>query len=325
MMDQAHLGYTYWQQPLRNAMPAVQEIQVPPAGEMGVSIEGSEASWPNDPSGPTVLPALSVFDRQSRYVEVFNRGQQPFDFTVETSNPWLVVDTPRGTVERDRRILVSARWDDVPVGTERASLAIVGAGGTRVPVTVPIVNPASPRPEDLDGFVEANGFVSIEAEHWTRAVAPAGREWKIIPNHGRTLSGVTAWPVTPDASLTASDGMRLEYRMYLFTAGKVGVSLHLAPTQKLQPGDGFRVGVSLDEAAPQIVNLHADQSNAAWERSVGDGVTVVASQHAVAAPGYHTLKIWALDPAVVIQKIVVSTGRPRPSYLGPPESARGKR
>ncbi len=325
MMDQTHLGYTYWQQPLRNAMPAVQEIQVPAAGEMGVAIEGSEASWPNDPSGPAVLPALSVFDRQPRYVEVFNRGQQPFEFTVEPGSPWLVVDTPRGTVERDRRILVSARWDDVPVGTERGSLTIVGPGGTRVMVTVPVLNPAAPRPGDLDGFVEANGYVSIEAEHWTRAVAPAGREWKVIPNHGRTLSGVTAWPVTPDVALTANDGMRLEYRMYLFSAGRATVSLQLAPTQKLQPGSGFRVGVSFDDEAPQVVNLHADESLAAWERSVGDGVTVVTSQHAIAAPGYHTLKIWALDPAVVVQKIVVGTGRLRPSYLGPPESARGKR
>jgi hypothetical protein len=167
--------------------------------------------------------------------------------------------------------------------------------------------------------------VSIEAEHWTRAVAPPGREWKVIPDHGRTLSGVTAWPVTPDASLTPGDGMCLEYRMYLFSAGRVAVNLQVAPTQKLQPGAGLRVGVSFDAEAPQVVNLHADQSLAAWERSVGDGVTVVRSQHEVATPGYHTLKIWAIDPAVVLQKIVVGTRPVRPSYLGPPESARGRR
>ena len=58
-------------------------------------------------------------------------------------------------------------------------------------VKVPILNPAAPRPEALDGFVEANGYVSIEAEHYSRAVAPRGREWKRIPDHGRTLSGMT--------------------------------------------------------------------------------------------------------------------------------------
>jgi hypothetical protein len=324
MMDQVHLGYTYWQQPVRNAMPAVQELQVPAAAEMGVAIEGSEASWPNDPSGPAVLPALSVFDRQTRYVDVFNRGGQPFEFTVGTSAPWLVVDAPRGTVTRDRRIEVSARWADVPVGTERATITIAGPGGVKVPIAVPLLNPATPRPENLAGFVQANGYVSIEAEHWTRASAPEGRQWKVIPAHGRTLSGVTAWPVTPDASLSIGDGMRLEYAMYLFATGRTSVSLQLAPTQKLKPGEGFRVGISFDDETPRVVNMHADQSNAAWERSVGDGATVVSSEHAIAAPGYHTLKVWAIDPAVVIQKIVVWTGPARPSYLGPPESARGK-
>jgi hypothetical protein len=40
------------------------------------------------------------------------------------------------------------------------------------------------------------------------------------------------------------------------------------------------------------------------------------------------LKIWAIDPALVFEKLVVNTATARPSYLGPPESffkAKGKR
>jgi len=219
---------------------------------------------------------------------------------------------------------VSARWPEVPVGAERAVVTVTGPDGARVDVAVPILNPRSPRPGDLDGFVEANGYVSMEAEHFTRAIAPQGREWMVIPNHGRTLSGVMGWPVTAGAGpLDPTGGMRLEYRMYLFTKGTVSVEVQVAPTQKFQPGSGFRCGVSFDDEAPQVVNLHRDESLAAWEREVADGAKVLTSKHSIAAPGYHTLKIWALDPGVVIQKLVVRTAAPRRSYLGPPESPRG--
>ncbi len=219
---------------------------------------------------------------------------------------------------------MSADWARVPVGTERGTLTVSGPGGAAIRVAVPILNPPAPRPETLDGFVEANGYVSMEAEHFTRAVAPPGREWLVIPGHGRTLSGVTAMPVTaPPIPPAAGGGMRLEYRMHLFSTGEAGVDVHLAPTQKFQPGGGFRYAISFDDEAPQVVNVHADESLGAWEKSVADGVKTLTTRHAIAKPGAHVLKFWAVDPGLVVQKIVVHTGRPRPSYLGPPESARG--
>jgi hypothetical protein len=323
MMDQTHIGYTFWNQPVRNAMPAVQEIQIPQPGEMGVAIEGSEASWPDGPGEPT-LPALSVFDGLPRYLDVFNRGRQPFAFTVEAAEPWLQVDAPRGTVDREQRISVTARWNQVPIGTDRGSLTLTGPNNVKVRVVVPVLNPPAPRPDTLEGFVEANGYVSMEAEHFTRAVAPPGRRWTIIPDHGRTLSGVTPWPVIATAATPgAPDGMRLEYQMHLFSQGTVSVEVQLAPTQKFQPGAGFRYAIAFDDEAPQVVNVHADESLGAWEKSVGDGVKTLRTTHAITRPGRHVLTYWAIDPGLMVQKLVVYRGRPRPSYLGPPESARG--
>jgi len=37
-------------------------------------------------------------------------------------------------------------------------------------------------------------------------------------------------------------------------------------------------------------------------------------------PGAHVLKFWAVDPGVVLQKIVIEARDIAPSYLGPPES-----
>ena len=321
MMDQTHIGYTYWQQPVRNAMPGVQEIQVPVPGELGVSLEGSEASWPESPR-PAALPTLNAYDRRPRYFEIFNRGRTPFTFTVETSEPWLRVSRAGGTLTRDERVWVSADWNNVPAGTSRGTVTVTGPNGRMVSFAVPVSNPPELKTAGLEGFVETDGHVSIEAEHYARAVAPEGTRWQLIPDFGRTLSGLTPLPVTMPEQKLSAESMRLEYKMYLFSAGPLSVDTYLAPTLKFLPGAGLRYAVSFDDEAPQIVNVHANETQAVWERSVKDGVRVLTSKHVLGRPGPHVLKLWVVDPGLVFEKLVVNTGGVRPSYLGPPESFR---
>lgn len=33
----------------------------------------------------------------------------------------------------------------------------------------------------FNGFVEVNGYVSIEAQHYTRAIEAGGVKWQVIP------------------------------------------------------------------------------------------------------------------------------------------------
>jgi hypothetical protein len=333
MADQTHLGYTYWQQPVRNALPAITELQIPAPPELGVAVEGGTAAWPTDNPNQQapVLPALDVYDGASRYIEVFNRGLTPFPFTAETSAPWLHVTPAGGEVATDVRLSVSADWSNAPLGTQPATVTIRGPGGRPVVVTVPVVNPAVPRPAELNGFVETNGGVSIEAGHYTRAVSKGDIRWQTLADFGRTLSGVTPMPVTAARQPWAPDSPRLEYRLYLFSAGEMTVHLDVAPTLDFMPGRALSCAVSFDDEPPQVVELRTADTPGDWEHAVEDAVRELTVRCRVAQLGYHVLKFWMVDPAVVLEKIVVDTpstspaptGGARPSYLGPPESPRG--
>jgi hypothetical protein len=319
MMSQNHLGYTGWDQPTRNVMPAVSEIQTVKEAEMGLAVEGMEPAWPRYGQGVWSVPALNPFDQQPRYIEVFNRGETPFEYTVTTNQPWVTISHPRGTVRREQRGLVNVRWAEVPAGVLAATVTVTGAQGVKARVEVPL---APLRKAEQGAFVETNGVVSIEAAHYARAVAPEGRQWLLVPDHGPTGSAMTTLPVDAPAVEPGRDGMRLEYRMQVVGSGKVRVQTTLAPALKFQPDRGLRYAVSLDDEEPRVVDVHADQSSSRWEKIVSDGAAVFTTTHMIDKPGARTLKIWAIDPGLVVQKVTVDLGGMKPSYLGPPESPR---
>jgi len=184
-----------------------------------------------------------------------------------------------------------------------------------------------PAPKDAGGaFVESDGIIAIEAEHYARAVAANGAAWRTIPNLGRTLSGVKTLPDTEPSEQPGGDGTRLEYPINFTAAGDVDVRVVLSPTLDFMHRGGLRFAVSIGDEAPQIVTMKLDPTPgaadfAAWERAVSDNAYVALSHHHVAA-GAQTLRLWRVDPGVVFQRVEVWRGEPRSSYLGPPESAR---
>jgi hypothetical protein len=322
MMDQTHIGYTYWQQPPSNTMPEVMELELSSHASLGIAIEGSAAAWPAERK-EAVLPGFDVFNQPKRYIDVFNRGIDAFDFTAIASAPWIVLSAAKGKVEKEQRLWVSVDWNKAPVGPSTGSVTISGAGDA-VTVKLHAANPQTPAKRDLKGFVEADGYVSIEAEHFTRQVDAGPVHWDKIDDYGRTLSAMTVFPVTA-ASVTPPQSPCLEYQMYLFDPGKVEVEAILSPTLNFVPGRGLRYAISFDDQPPLVVDALAQNSLSDWETTVKDGVRKVRSSHALSGSGYHTLKFWMVDPAVVLEKLVVNLGGVKPSYLGPPESYRGSK
>jgi hypothetical protein len=100
------------------------------------------------------------------------------------------------------------------------------------------------------------------------------------------------------------------------------VQTYCSPSIDFQNNGGLRYAISIDDEAPQIVNLQADDSKAAWGRSVSDNIILSTSKHNINRPGKHIVKVWRVDAGVVLQKILIDFGGVKPSYLGPPESFR---
>lgn len=323
IMDARHIGFTAWNPPRKNNMPEVREINLPADANMGIAVEGSKSAWPGASDEPA-LPEFSVFGEQRRYIDVFNRSRTSFEFSAKPSDDWIVLSSTKGTIDKEQRLWVNIDWTKAPQGAAVGSVGIAGAG-SEVNVKINSFNPPEPNRASLEGFVEADGYVSIEAEHYTKKVDAGEVRWEKIEDYGRTLSSMTIFPVTAQSVTPPQNSPCLEYKMYLFHPCSIEVEAIVAPTLNFVPGRGLRFAVSFDDQSPQIVNIlpanfDARNGNRDWENSVRDSVRKIKSIHTVSDVGYHTLKVWMVDPAVVLQKLVVNTGGVRPSYLGPPES-----
>ena len=170
------------------------------------------------------------------------------------------------------------------------------------------------------GFIESDGVVAIEAEHTSRRVAANSVHWETIPGYGRTLSAVEPFPVG-FKPFEGVKGARLEYDLTTLTDAKATLETLVAPSLAFQPGHGLRIALTFDDERPQVVDVATPYLSREWERAVSDAVHKVRTRHTLKA-GRHVLKLWAIDPGVVIERFHLDLGGLKPSCLGPPESRR---
>jgi hypothetical protein len=326
-MDQTHLGYTSWVDPRVNNLDALPRyrIHIPDSSEMGISLEGSEKVWPGIESA--VLPSFDIFNRQERHLEIFNMGSRSFSFSAKCDRPWIVLQDTAGTINTEKRIAVNIDWKNIPAGNQKGTIKIRGTG-KEVAVSLSVFNPGLQQKGEIKGFVEADGYVSIEAEHCTSLINSTDRKWEKIDDYGRTLSGMRASASTDAPSaVPGKNAPCLEYGIHLFSAVDAGIRLILSPTLNFLPDKDLKIGLSIDDEEPVVVvvvpkDFSAMNGNKVWEQTVMDNARFVDIKHIINTPGYHTLKIWMIDAGIVIEKIVIYTGGVRASYLGPPESYR---
>lgn len=268
------------------------------------------------------LPQFDVYTRPSYFVVVFNKGDASFNWTAVPSHAWIQMDQASGTVADEQRLWVNIDWDQAPLGTLQGGIEITGAGRS-VTVGVEVVNPASPRPSELAGFIQSNGYVSMEAEHFSdKSPGTSGAGWEVVPKLGRTGDAMMVFPATApgitEISEIVSQSPRLEYQVYLWQADQPLVTVYCLPTHAINPEHGLRYAVAFDDQTPQFVEFDEAEYTAPWSANVLRGAAVTQSRHTLSEPGQHTLKIWMVDPGVVIDKIVI--GNAPASHLGPPET-----
>lgn len=171
-------------------------------------------------------------------------------------------------------------------------------------------------------FYEKDRYISIEADHYTKAINANGVTWKVLPDHGRTGSAITPFPVTAANQTPGGSAPHLQYEIYVYDTGKLKLNAYFSSTLNFHnDSSGLRYGISVDDEKPQIISINKDDNNVrTWEIWVANNIIIKTTEHNITKPARHIIKYWMVSPAVVLQKLVLDFGGVKESYLGPPET-----
>jgi hypothetical protein len=298
--------------------------------------------------GRDELPGFSVFNGDKRFIDIYNSGNGIFYWEAKVSDDWIRLSEYSGGVFDEKRIWVSIDWDRAPVGADTAGHITFSSqssnddvwrpwenlsdddknaymDGTlksaesqkRLDIRLSIFNPDKTLTGNVSGFVESNGYISMEAEHFTGKTDGVQGSWNIIEGLGRTGNSVAVLPFNTPSSSSVSEVLAkspsLEYDIYAFTPGEVSLELNCIPSYPANKEQGLRFAVSINDGEPLIVSDSG-------KRDVISNLLKKTAKIYIPVQGQHVLKLWMVDPGLVIDKIIIDTGGVVDSYLGPPGS-----
>jgi len=322
MMDQTHIGYTNWQQPETNIIPNTTVIVVADRiknPQLGITIEGSKTTWTGKDKVNEQILSFDYYTNKSKYIELFNVNNGLLNYEFKTPN-FIKIDQSKGEIETEKRVYLSIDWLKAPAGRTETTILISGSEGSKITVPI-IIDNRRFTDKNIAAFLPQDGYISMEASSYTKAVGNRPISWKTIPGYGKTNAGVLPVPVTSPIQKLDLNTPHLAYDFYIHNTGTFTLNTFVSPTIDFTSSDGLKFAVSIDDATPMIVNISKDyQTERAWDKSVADNIKIFKTNLKIDKPGKHTLKYWMVNPGIVLQKLVLDLGGLKPSYLGPKET-----
>ena len=323
MMSSAHIGFRAWndegwQYPVaqtvygvKGARPAVRLF-----GEGRIYLGGSIAV-----TTPRAGGAVRV--------ELLNGGVEKIEFSAVAEGE-CSVDTEKGSYEMNAWLTVNVTGGEAGA----AGTVKIFACGRCFELKIERVAPALVKlkkesfAENYIKQVQGIGdYVVFEAGDFAESRKAGAAEYRLLTNYGRTKDSVKAYPTTESFTAEQAANHETAELTYLFEAaqdGQYGVSVYVAPSNPLYPGDEQRLALTANDGATEVFStlpanfLAGNCWNAEWNNNVLDNIRVCKLTFTL-KKGENRLTVGAVDAGVVVQKLVVyPLAKPfKESYLGP--------
>ncbi len=322
MMSSPHVGYTHWDSE-DWSYPQPKWVTTKAKSILKVAVEGNEESYTE---GNCALPNFTSTNQEQYWVSISNGGGNAYDYTVTPSEDWILCSKKSGTVSLHEMLSIGVDWDKVT--ENKVGKVTVAGAGSEVEITV-TANITDVSGLEEKTYVEDHGYVSIDVSNYTdKKAGGAGATFEILENYGKYRVAAKAYPTT-ERFENYEDAPYLEYKINVASDHEYTIATYTAPSNNVDWNQiTLRYGISVDGGEITTVDTIDGENFAAgdhkgnkntWSQGVMENIRM-ASSNVQLTKGTHTLRFYAKDPALVLEKIVVYSGELKMSYFGPNES-----
>jgi hypothetical protein len=276
------------------------------------------------------LPGFDDILKQEYFIDIFLTDKKAVSWTGEVSNSWIHLSENAGILNpgggnNQMRIRVNINWNKVTKPDVDGQI-IFKANGKQLTVQVHGRRLSSPGLLNYRGFVENNGIISMHATNYSRQISKGPQRWHVLSGLGYT--GNCLEVILPDKkenrqavdSLFINKNAVVEYDFYTFHATPAQVIVYSLPTFPVNKNYSMRYGISIDNGPVKIVDFRTFGRSEEWKQNVLSN----RAERKMAIPfldaGKHTLKLFAVDPGVILDEIRIDLGGLKKGYSVIPET-----
>jgi hypothetical protein len=251
-------------------------------------------------------------------------GSKPtVEYKISTTCPWLRLSRIGGSLSK--KDVLTIRIDRHYLSGKKTGEVIITSHNDKITILVEAENKVISGLEPMT-FMEAEGYVSIEAEHYYRKYDVKIGGFQKLENYGRTLSGMKVLPPICDFTME-TDRPYIEYCFLAEKEGLYNVDFYFSPSNTAYTDRKLYFGIKINEEEMKIENAVSDKfksldlGSSEWVSAVRENIRIYKSK-INCKNGINNLRIYAVSPSLVLEKIVLypNGSKLQTSYLGPTES-----
>lgn len=310
--------------------PVLPDTRIEGGRLWNVAPEGSDTAVASARS--LQLPLFHAVCPQRFFVDLYLSDSASVRWKAIPSANWITLSAQGGTLspvagKNQVRLWVTIDWKKAPkAGLLKETIQIAG-GGKEAVVNVS-ADPAVPAVlSTFKGFVESGGYVSMYAQHFTKSESRGSSKWNPVEGLGHTGMSLMAEVKQEGAVMHATDTAVIRrdaafvaYDFYNFSEVPAQLSVYTLPTHPLNKNFRMRYAVQVDDGPVQVIDFRTVGRSEEWKQNVLRNNAIKSVSLPELKSGKHRLTVYAIDPGVVLDRILLTFDGVQRGYSEVPET-----